>query len=843
MISRFIRVFSVSFFFVLISSCEENVIVYKGFSSRTDSLLRDTTPQSIIVDSLRQEILNASNDTDRVRYLGELSSYLRGSGARLIADEAKVIAVRTGNKYGIADAEMRIAHSLSRETKYTLADSVLSIAEQLAQDGKYYYLLSRIQVMRGDILRFQGNNVAAVPHVKSGIALARERGYEDMLALGNSSLGDIYLGLHRYDSARYCVNRVIEYGISFNDKNRTALGYSLLSVICRFESKLDSALIYIDKSLTISRELRDSYRLSSVFGTKGELYRMQNDNEKALMYFDSASVYAEAIKNKNQLAYIYGNMGSVYRVLNEHDRALRYYLSALSIAKEVNNKTLMASNLSTIGEVYRKLNRDDTALIYLQEALEITLATKDLNRQGFIYVAIGEIYRDSGLYEKSLDYLRKGDSAATRTSYENLKAMTWTAMARTYYSMKRNSEAETYALKGYDAALRTGIPNNIQESAKILHEVYESTGDDKKALEFYKVFVQARDSVNNESSVRRFAQVEYQAKENRLKAENAEQLAQAKAEELIKEEQLRKNRTILLIALSGIVLMIVLLVVIVRSLRQTKRARLLIEKQKEIVEKAKLLVDEKNKSIQDSITYARHLQEAIIPDEASIRESFPALLMLYLPKDIVAGDFVWYEKTQAYTFLAVADCTGHGVPGALVSVVCSNALNRCVNEFQLSDPGEILNQARVLVMETFRKSHQDVQDGMDISLAVFDNINRKKILWAGAHNPLIIVRNQEMRVYNADRQPVGKWENEKPFTTHEIIAESGDRIFLYTDGYADQFGGKEGKKLKEKKLRSLILESSVRTVEEQKLILRSYFDEWMGAHEQVDDVTILAVEV
>ena len=331
--------------------------------------------------------------------------------------------------------------------------------------------------------------------------------------------------------------------------------------------------------------------------------------------------------------------------------------------------------------------------------------------------------------------------------------------------------------------------------------------------------------------------MQYDARESELKAENAEKLALATDAQAKKEAELHRNRIILIAVGIGFVIMIILAFVIYRSLQENKKAKAIIEQQKAIV-------DEKNKSIHDSITYARRLQEAIIPDEQTIRESFDDFFILYLPKDIVAGDFYWYEKTNNHIFLAAADCTGHGVPGAFVSVVCSNALNRAVNEYKLTDPGKILDKTKELVLETFKKSHQNVADGMDISLCAWEaNGSRLKMKWAGAQNSLYILRGKELITIAADKQPVGKWDIEKPFTTHSIELQTGDKIILATDGFADQFGGPRGKKIKHTQFMELLKETAELSSSAQHDRLLRFFSEWRGELEQVDDVTVIGIKI
>ena len=292
-----------------------------------------------------------------------------------------------------------------------------------------------------------------------------------------------------------------------------------------------------------------------------------------------------------------------------------------------------------------------------------------------------------------------------------------------------------------------------------------------------------------------------------------------------------------------------------------------IKSQKIEVEQQKEVIEETHKEITDSINYAKRLQDAILPSINDIDKYIPENFILFKPKDVVSGDFYWMETIKANKtkenfntiLIASADCTGHGVPGALVSIVCSNALNRTVNEFNIIEPAEILNKTRDLVIETFAKSGEEVKDGMDIALC---SISNNSVTFSGANNPLWIVRKTELITeeqkqarstfidneyslieYKANKQPIGLYEGMKPFTQKEIKVYKGDVLYFFTDGYADQFGGVKGKKFKYKPFKKLLLKHHYKSMPEQKKYINNAFEEWKGDLEQIDDVCIIAIKI
>ena len=287
-----------------------------------------------------------------------------------------------------------------------------------------------------------------------------------------------------------------------------------------------------------------------------------------------------------------------------------------------------------------------------------------------------------------------------------------------------------------------------------------------------------------------------------------------------------------------------------------------IKKQKEEAEHQRDMVEEKNQEILDSITYAKRLQSAILPPQKLVKEWLTDSFILYKPKDIVAGDFYWMETTKRngrnVIFYAAADCTGHGVPGAMVSVVCSNALKRAIKEFDISDPGQLLDKVAEIVQESFEQAEHEVKDGMDIAVCAIDLLDRK-VWFSGAHNSLYRITSVDSKVpeglkvlesgnrklveYSANKQPVGAFDHMEPFTTIEIQLEPGDCIYLFSDGFADQFGGEKGKKYKYKPFKQLLLDIEEKEMDSQKDILETEFERWKGNLEQVDDVCIIGLRV
>lgn len=251
-------------------------------------------------------------------------------------------------------------------------------------------------------------------------------------------------------------------------------------------------------------------------------------------------------------------------------------------------------------------------------------------------------------------------------------------------------------------------------------------------------------------------------------------------------------------------------------------------------------IEAKNKEITDSINYAQKVQLATLPPLAFIRQTIPKTFVLYKPKDIVAGDFYWFEKVDEKIYFAAADCTGHGVPGAMLSMVCGNVLNRIVHENDIYETGKILDKTRDRVLETFAKAENDVKDGMDISLCCI-NQSTGDVYWSGANIPLWYVKNNELKEIKAHKQCIGYTDSPTSFPTHQLRLRPNDALYLVTDGFADQFGGPRGKKYKQKQLQEALLATHNYALDDQKNYLVNSFNRWKGDLEQVDDVTVIGI--
>jgi serine phosphatase RsbU (regulator of sigma subunit) len=296
------------------------------------------------------------------------------------------------------------------------------------------------------------------------------------------------------------------------------------------------------------------------------------------------------------------------------------------------------------------------------------------------------------------------------------------------------------------------------------------------------------------------------------------------------------------VIIGSFVFLLILTGFVLYSYGQSKIVNRILAGKNDEINEQRLLIQEKNDEIVDSINYAKRIQSAILPPESEFKEFLPNSFILYKPKAIVAGDFYWLEHKNDSILFAAADCTGHGVPGAMVSVVCKNALSRAVREYNETVPGLILDRTRDIVIEEFKKSKEELKDGMDIALCA---LTGNTLQYSGAHNPLWIVRkgSEEIEEIKADKQPIGRFDAVATFTTHTVELNRGDTFYIFSDGFADQFGGIIGKKYKAANFKKLLNSIQHYSMEDQKIQIDEVFENWKGDLDQLDDVCVIGVKI
>lgn len=776
-----------------------------------DSLIQSHPPFKKRIDSLYASYQNCETDSGRIENLGVLLNYLSGGHNTKLRREILNISNKTGYERGVKKFQLYLLYFYGSSIK---EDSV-----------NYYYELIRdwSEKKKDESIRSQ-NDI----FLGNYYSYRREFRFCDSLVLGaidrlkKNNIADNYLLSTAYyivgkgfnvrfmnDTAVTYLNQAADYAMKDELYELAADIYFRIGECHLMESNFNTALEAYGKSLDLAIKINDEKSIASDYGAIGEIYSTKNDFKKAEEYLFKSLELSKRIDYKYQVAYTAASIAYMYFQQNMFDKALEYFEKSTQyyekIGVEQHGYEITRNNLSR-AIVNNSMKNYDKAKVIAEEVLISKYSKQDPSLTSEAYIVLADFY------------MAKHDVA----------------------------NAEKLALKSLEIAQENEFLTMELDIYKKLYELSESQNKFEKALYYHKKYFKLNDSLTNKPQIQKFAELENKMKEDRLNAEHERKELMILNEKSNKESQLKRQQYLSYGIGIGFTILLVFSVIIYRSLQDNKRKNIIISEQKREVELQKSIVEEKKKEVVDSIEYAKKIQEAILPSEEVIQSVFPESFILYQPKDIVAGDFYWMETTHDTVLIAAADCTGHGVPGAMVSVVCSNALNRAVKEFNLSDPGKILDKVRDLVIDTFQKSGSEVKDGMDISLVAIPK-NRSnseiKIKWAGANNPLWYISDNTITEIKPNKQPVGKFVKQDPFTTNEISLIKGSKFYLITDGFADQFGGPKGKKFKYKSLKQEILNLNGMSMKTQGENLQALFNSWKSSLEQVDDVTIIGIMV
>ena len=633
------------------------------------------------------------------------------------------------------------------------------------------------------------------------------------------SLWNVYRNTKKPDSVR------LE---AFND-----IAWSLLY------TKPDSSYLLGQEELEIARSKKLKKSETNALNTIGASYQVKGNYLKAIEFYQQSLKIREELKDQKGVSSSLANIGSIYISIRDFNKALDYQQRGLKLAEEIN-----------MGIIYNNLFDYKKALDYNHLSLVLYNELKDKQGIAASNANIGNTYSNMGDYTKALIYQMRSLALANEIGDKQGESTSLSTIGKSYMKQKRYAIALNYLLEAKKIAVESEDIASEREAADVLYETYKEMGNSSKALENYERYIILKDSITKEDKQKEITnkELEYQY-EKKAAADSIRNLEERKVKDAliyannVQIEQDKKQKWTLY---GGVFLLIVFGGIMYNRFRITSKQKNIIEIKNKETEVQKEIIEEKQKEILASISYAKRLQEAILPPQSLIKQFLPDSFFFYKPKDIVAGDFYWLEVTNhsddELVLFAAADCTGHGVPGAMVSVVCSNALNRTVKEFGIIDPGEILDKVSELVVETFEKSESEVNDGMDISLCSF-NKKTSELKWSGANNPLWIIRRNALLEYKPNKQPIGKVDIPLPFITHSVQLQKNDTIYIFTDGYADQFGGEKGKKFKLSSLQELLLAKCHLSMREQLEAVEQTLKNWQGNIDQVDDILIIGIKV
>ncbi len=779
-----------------------------------------------------REVLNKASQTNRISHtLKKFYKLTRNRNAS--ADSLLFFALLGEKKARIENDpvfQVKFMEKIGDAYRFIgLRDSAYKYFHEALLQAKSPVLQARLLRKKGEEMMHRSQANSALVYFQRAKMLAEKNEYYEELIKNHIELAELYLKKASLPQAEKFLRKAEELEKKHENPFLRSEIWEVYARIYTKKGVLTKLLDYVLKNQKLAENLRDSIVKAVSYNLSGTYYTIKRDSAKGLMYFRKALVIWKQLKHLEQIAAIWNNIGIAYYYNNQPEEALKYYFKSLELLKKLSSNNDITTMLLNIGGVYNTLYKSDSALYYFNQALKEKRKRGDFLGEIMVIHNIAFTYKHMGKYSLALENLRKA----------------------------------------YNLAMERGLLNVAKSSLSHLYEIYEETEKYDSALIYYKKYRALQDSLEG-NKVRRILL----EKEIEFKFQKEKELQQAKFEA-------REKVELIIIATVATVLAVslVFLVLLARKYSTVNKQKDFIEeqqkilieknieiqkqqeKQNEILEKLRV----KNRKILDSLQSARKIQQALFETSNAVRKELPEHFLFFSPREIVSGDFYWIRKKEDKVFIAIADCTGHGVPAAFLTILGMTYLDKILDSGN-ETPAKMLDTLKEMIVKTLNieKGAYHHKEGMDISLIKL-NLKNQELEYAGAYNSLYILtsnsevvehikeesgnflrEHQQEGVFLCeilpDKQPIGVgYRKPHPFTNHKFKLTASEEIVLFTDGFADQFGGRKAKKFGYKWFKNLFLRLYKFPVREQRKLIEKTFYKWMGNYEQIDDVLVFAM--
>lgn len=617
----------------------------------------------------------------------------------------------------------------------------------------------------------------------------------------------------------------------------------------------DSALLYYKKILTTLNYNKTNELVAMCYLRMGTIYGHRSDLQNAFKNYMKLLECGELIKDTSKLISAWNNLGITLSQQRQYPQAIAYIKKSIEMSRQSHNYWQIMNSLVNIADMMGTVGKIDSSIIVLKEAESIAVEHHFEEEIPNILANLGNVYYGKAKISGDKKFFRVAAECA-QEAIDRILNMKNPKIIKDDY---RKDLAYSYGLKGAalaglenyneaEAVYQKAIAFYIEQQSMFdlsylyfeLTNVYMNANQNKKAALYLERYDSISKALYTKENTRAISDMQ-----TKYETEKKDQQNQVlKIENRLSAKTIKQQKIISYCIIIGLALSITFAYFIFKGLKKQKQANSIISNQKKEVEKQKELVDEKQKEILDSIHYAKRIQNTLLAHKDFLNENLSNNFVLFKPKDIVSGDFYWATKAQAngekLFYLAVCDSTGHGVPGAFMSLLNIGFLSEAIKEKDIFEPHRVFNYVRKRLIESISKEEQ--KDGFD-GILLCINKTTGKITYAAANNNPVIVSNNTVINLKADKMPVGKGERENSFTLFDLELLPNDTLYLFTDGYPDQFGGPKGKKFKYKQLEELLINNTHLPLNKQALLLENVFDNWKGNLEQIDDVLVVGLKL
>jgi len=648
-------------------------------------------------------------------------------------------------------------------------------------------------------------------------------------------LGDCYDDKQEYRKSLNYYNKAFSYILQLKDSALLIMNYTAQAGSYSELGNIDTSLFLLQRAKGIADTDAKKYKryFKTIYNNLGLNFSNKSNYTEALKNYYRAIDYIDEKGNPYGIASTYNNIGILYGDLKQYDKALENYKKSLKFFKSSNT-------LGNIAILFEDIDKYDSALIYINEAIKLDKKVGDKAGLSSSYTVVGNLYKKEKEYDSAMYYYTLSNEMAYEVEDIEVVQNNVYNIIEMLMEQKKYAEAKPLAIKNLNSLLEGDELDFICDAYGQLKDICSKLGEYKLAFEYQEKYVIYKDSAQKANKSLEIKNIELNAEYKRKSSNDSLLHAQATLLNNVQHDsEIKKQRLILFGFLVVLLIVAVFSILVFKRYKVSQRQKEIINLQKNEMYNQKMIVEEKQKEILDSIHYAKRIQYALIAHKDFLDEHLPENFVYFNPKDIVSGDFYWATKNEDYFYLAICDSTGHGVPGAFMSLLNIGFLSEAINEKEILEPNKVFDFVRMRLEKSISKEGQ--KDGFDGILLRYD-LKTKKMDYAAANNAPVIISNGVFTELPKDRMPVGVGERKNGFTLFSIDAQSGDKIFFYTDGFADQFGGPEGKKYKYRKLNDLLTNTNL-PVTQLSSFLSDEFQAWKGQLEQVDDVCIIGLKI
>ncbi len=623
-----------------------------------------------------------------------------------------------------------------------------------------------------------------------------------------------------------------------------------------FRTDLDSARLLSEEHLRFTKQSKVGKSILNSYLLNAMVSSRIGDYKSAIDYSYKALNDSECESKWRCQATFHNTLGNIFTFMGEDKKALKQYNVAinLQISNDGDSSTI-GFLYSNIGNIYQSIDKD-SALYFFNKSLDIQTSLNDKFRIAQVNWNIGNAFSDNP--RKQIPYYKESFEFFKRLNYKTYLSSLANNIAIAYNKLDDIKNAEKYAKICYKNAQESKSSLELMKAYKINYSIEEKQGNFSKALSFYESATLINDSLNRASNRKAMheAEIKYEY-QKKIKGDSifyAEEKRINEAELLLQDAKISSRRSLTKLFIIVLFVIVILSVVIWFRFQKSQDQKNIIQSQKNDVDQAladlkikKEEIEHKNQEIINSINYAKYIQKSMLPDKEELKDFFANHFIFNQPKDIVGGDFYWFKSFDDIAIIIAADCTGHGVPGGFITMLGNLLIENSIG-FKAKNPDKILNELNREIITLLKQDEVDsIQDGMDISICLIDK-KKRKIKFSGARNGLFIVNGDDVKTIKGSVSPVGgvytKKETfmERDYNLEEIKVDENDWVFMYSDGYYDQFGGEKRKSMGSKKFTQILIES----IKKKKInteFFKDKFDEWKGNQSQIDDVLIIGFKI